>query len=104
MYGKKKKGTATIGLSLRCLCAVALVFFSAFLSCSEFKISKPESDQLYEEGLHYFYTDRLDQAGERFQQVLELAPDSTVAIVRLSEISLKQGRQKSGSEHPVGTV
>ena len=64
-----------------------------FLSCSEPKISKPESDRLYEEGLHYFYTDRLDQAGERFQKVLELAPDSTVAIVRLSEISLKQGRK-----------
>ena len=64
-----------------------------FLSCSEPKISKPESDRLYEEGLHYFYTDRLGQAGERFQKVLELAPDSTVAIVRLSEISLKQGRK-----------
>ena len=68
-------------------------FFPAFLSCSEAKISKPASDQLYEEGLRYFYTDRLDQAGERFQKVLQLAPDSTVAIVRLSEISLKQGRK-----------
>ena len=70
-----------------------LVFFSTFLNCSESKISKPESDRLYEEGLRYFYTDRLDQAGERFQKVLELAPDSTVAIVRLSEISLKQGHK-----------
>ena len=93
MYGKKKKGIATIGLSPRCLCTAALVFFSTFLSCSESKISKPESDQLYEEGLRYFYSDRLDQAGERFQKVLQLAPDSTVALVRLSEISLKQGRK-----------
>ena len=69
-----------------------LVFFS-FLSCSESKVSKPESDQLYEEGLRYFYSDRLDRAGERFQKVLELAPDSTMALVRLSEISLKQGRK-----------
>ena len=69
------------------------VVFSSFLSCSESKISKPESDQLYDEGLLYFYTDRLDRAGERFQKVLELAPDSTVALVRLSEISLKQGRK-----------
>ena len=93
MYGKKKKGIATIGLSPRCLCTAALIFFSTFLSCSESKISKPESDQLYEEGLRYFYSDRLDLAGERFQQVLQLAPDSTVALVRLSEISLKQGRK-----------
>ncbi len=70
-----------------------LAFFSAFLSCSESKISKRESDRLYEEGLRYFYTDHLDQAGERFQKVLQLAPDSTVALVRLSEISLKQGRK-----------
>ena len=69
------------------------VVFSSFLSCSESKISKPESDQLYDEGLLYFYTDRLDRAGERFQKVLELVPDSTVALVRLSEISLKQGRK-----------
>ena len=70
-----------------------LAFFSTCLSCSESKISKPESDRLYEEGLRYLYTDRLDQAGEHFQKVLQLAPDSTVAIVRLSEISLKQGRK-----------
>ena len=49
----------------------------------------PESDQLYEEGLRYFYTDRLDEAGEHFQKVLELVPASTVALIRLSEISLK---------------
>ena len=67
--------------------------FFLLLSYSESKISKPESDQFYEEGLRYFYTDRLDRAGERFQKVLELAPDSTVALVRLSEISLKQGRK-----------
>ena len=70
-----------------------LVFSLLFLSCSESQMPKPESDQLYAEGLRYFYTDRLDLASERFQKVLELAPDSTVALVRLSEISLKQGRK-----------
>ena len=57
-----------------------------------------KSAQVYQEGLGHLYADRLEAAAVAFQRVLQLAPDSVSALVRLSEVNLRLG-QRSRAEN-----
>jgi len=75
----------------RFLGALLVLFPPFYLSCSQPQAPKAVSDQAYEEALQALYDDQLDQAKAGFEKVLELAPDSLMAMVRLSEVNLRLG-------------
>jgi len=51
-----------------------------------------ESDRAFSQGVDHLHAGRWEEAGERFQRTLQLAPDSTLARIRLGEVYLKQAR------------
>jgi len=73
---------------------VVWALFWAFLGfgCGE---PKRETDKLYDEGMENFRAGLWKEAARQYQRCLQLAPDSTVARVRLGEIYLVTGRKEA---------
>ena len=67
-----------------------LVVLVALAGCSP--PAPPASDRLYREGMAHFHAGRWEPAAQSFRQVLQTAPDSGAAQIRLGLIYLHQGR------------
>ncbi len=57
----------------------------------------PESDRLYGKALALMHQGHYDEATPLLERVLDLAPDSTSAQIRLGEIHIRQGRRQSAA-------
>ena len=71
-----------------------IVFWTVLgVGCSD---SAPkEADKFYSEGMEFFRAGQWKEAAEHFQRCLRLAPDSTVAQVRLGEIYLAMDQREA---------
>ena len=56
--------------------------------------AEDESDAAFREGMRHFRAGSWSQAEAQFQRVLQIAPDSLSAMVRLSEIYLETRRKE----------
>ena len=75
------------------LLVVLLATFS--LSCA--KKDPPASDALYGQALALMHQSRFAEAEPLLHRVLELAPDSTIASIRLGEVQIRRGRRQSAA-------
>ncbi len=68
-------------------------FLCALLSIG-CEVAETESDRTFRKGMEHFRTASWREAEERFEQVLQAAPDSSVATARLGEIFLETNRRE----------
>ncbi len=74
--------------------AIALI---ATLCSSCQNPEKPASDVLYEQALALMHQNRFATAEPLLYRVLELAPDSTIASIRLGEAQMRQGHRQNAA-------